>query len=62
MIGNQVLIHRKAINQQAMYQVLHQSWRSQMPLDSILVAIAVTMMFVTFAVVLGWGERQTRKP
>jgi hypothetical protein len=23
--------------------------------------IAVTMMFVTFAVVLGWGDRQTRK-
>jgi hypothetical protein len=32
-----------------------------MPLDSILVVIAVTMMFVTFAVVLGWGDRQTRK-
>jgi hypothetical protein len=31
-----------------------------MPLDTILVVIAVTMMFVTFAVVLGWGERQTR--
>jgi hypothetical protein len=56
------LIHLKAIEQQAMYQALHQSWRSQMPLDSILVAIAVTMMFATFAVVLGWGERHTRKP
>jgi hypothetical protein len=32
-----------------------------MPLDSILAAVAVTMMFVTFAVVLGWGERRTRK-
>jgi len=32
-----------------------------MPLDSILVAIAVTMIFVTFALVLGWGERRTRK-
>ncbi len=31
-----------------------------MPLDSILVVIAVTMMFATFAIVLGWGERQTR--
>jgi hypothetical protein len=32
-----------------------------MPLDTILVVIAVTMMFATFAVVLGWGEWQTRK-
>ena len=32
-----------------------------MPLDSILVAIAVTMIFVTFALVLNWGERRTRK-
>ena len=32
-----------------------------MPLDTILVVIAVTMMFATFAIVLGWGERQTRK-
>jgi hypothetical protein len=31
-----------------------------MPLDTILVVIAVTMMFATFAVVLGWGERYTR--
>jgi len=30
-----------------------------MPLDSILVAIAVTMMFATFAIVLGWGSRHT---
>lgn len=33
-----------------------------MPLDSILVVIAVVMMFATFAVALGWGERHTRKP
>jgi hypothetical protein len=32
-----------------------------MPLDTILVVIAVTMMFATFAVALGWGERLTRK-
>jgi hypothetical protein len=32
-----------------------------MPVESILVVIAVTMVFVTFAVVLGWGERRTRK-
>jgi hypothetical protein len=31
-----------------------------MPLDSVMVAIAVTIMFVTFAVVLAWGDRQTR--
>ena len=32
-----------------------------MPLDTILVVVAVVMMFATFAVVVGWGERQTRK-
>jgi hypothetical protein len=32
-----------------------------MPLDSILVIIAVTLMFATFAVALGWGDRKTRK-
>ena len=32
-----------------------------MPLDSLLVVTAVTMMFVAFAAVLTWGERQTRK-
>ena len=31
-----------------------------MPLDSVMVAIAVTIMFVTFALVLAWGDRQTR--
>jgi hypothetical protein len=31
-----------------------------MPLDTVLVVIAVTMMFVTFAAVLSWGERKTR--
>ena len=32
-----------------------------MPLGSILILVAVTAMFVTFALVLNWGERQTRK-
>ncbi len=31
-----------------------------MPLDAILVAIAVTMMFATLAIVLAWGDKQTR--
>jgi hypothetical protein len=31
-----------------------------MPLDSILVVIAVVAMFATFAIVLEWGQRQTR--
>jgi hypothetical protein len=31
------------------------------PLDTILVVIAVTMMFATFAFVLNWGDRKTRK-
>jgi hypothetical protein len=29
-----------------------------MPLDSVLVVVAVVAMFATFAIVLGWGERQ----
>jgi hypothetical protein len=33
-----------------------------MPLDSILAVIAVLMMFLTFGLVLAWGDRQTRKP
>jgi hypothetical protein len=32
-----------------------------MPLDSMLVVTVVTAMFVAFAAVLTWGERQTRK-
>jgi hypothetical protein len=31
-----------------------------MTLDTIMVVIAVTMIFATFAVVLGWGDQQTR--
>jgi hypothetical protein len=31
-----------------------------MTLDTILVVIAVVAMFLTFAVVLGWGDKQTR--
>ena len=31
-----------------------------MTLDTILVAIAVTMMFGTLAVVLGWADHYTR--
>ena len=31
-----------------------------MPVDSMLVAASVVVMFVTFAVVLAWGESQTR--
>jgi hypothetical protein len=35
---------------------------SAMTLDTILVVIAVTMMFATLAIVLGWAERKTNKP
>jgi hypothetical protein len=31
-----------------------------MALDTILVVIAVVAMFATFAIVLAWGDRQTR--
>ncbi|MBR1282922.1 hypothetical protein JQ597_12810 [Bradyrhizobium sp. AUGA SZCCT0177] len=31
-----------------------------MPVDSMLVAASVTMMFVVFAAVLAWGDSQTR--
>jgi len=33
-----------------------------MTLDTILVVIAVTMMFATLAVVLGWADKYTQKP
>jgi hypothetical protein len=32
-----------------------------MTLDTILVVIAVTMMFATLAVVLGWADKYTNK-
>ena len=32
-----------------------------MPVDSILVSAAVVTMFAIFAVVLAWGERQSRQ-
>jgi hypothetical protein len=31
-----------------------------MPIDSVLVSVAVVAMFVIFAGVLAWGERQSR--
>lgn len=31
-----------------------------MPIDSALVSVAVIAMFVIFAAVLAWGDRQTR--
>lgn len=31
-----------------------------MPIDLLLVSVAVTAMFVIFAAVLAWGDRQTR--
>lgn len=33
-----------------------------MPIGSILVAVSVVTMFVVFAGVLVWGERQSRSP
>jgi hypothetical protein len=30
-----------------------------MPLDTVLVVIAVVMMFATFAITMAWGDRQT---
>jgi hypothetical protein len=32
-----------------------------MPVDSMLVAASVVMMFVVFAAVLAWGDSQTRQ-
>ena len=32
-----------------------------MSLDTIMVVIAVTMMFATLAAVLGWADNRTRK-
>lgn len=31
-----------------------------MPLDTVLAVIGISMIFVTFAIVLAWGDRQTR--
>jgi hypothetical protein len=48
------LIHLKANAALLPLPSLHQRWRNPMPLDSMLVALAVTMMFLTFAIVVGW--------
>lgn len=34
---------------------------SQMPIESLLVTVFVVAMFVVFAAVLFWGERQTQQ-
>jgi hypothetical protein len=33
-----------------------------MTLDTIMVMIAVTAMFATLAIVLGWADKQSNKP
>ena len=33
-----------------------------MTLDTIMALIAVTVMFATIAIVLGWAERKTNRP
>jgi hypothetical protein len=38
----------------------HEMMETTMTLETILVVIAVTMMFGTLAVVLGWADRYTR--
>jgi hypothetical protein len=38
----------------------HHPWRSAMTLDTILVVVAVTIMFATIGIVLAWGDKQTR--
>jgi hypothetical protein len=35
--------------------------RSAMPVDSMLVAASVVLMFTVFAAVLAWGDTQTRQ-
>jgi HAMP domain-containing protein len=52
-------------NQRRLLRVRHISSGTQqevvvMPIDSLLVSVAVTAMFVIFAAVLAWGDRQTR--
>jgi len=39
---------------------LHQSMEDSMTLDIIMAVIAVTVMFTTIAIVLGWEEYKTR--
>ena len=31
-----------------------------MPLETVLAIIGISMIFATFAIVLAWGDRQTR--
>jgi len=56
------LIQRKARQASDRYRPLHQSMESTMTLDTIMVMIAVTGMFVTLALVLAWADRATGEP
>ena len=40
--------------------MLFTSMENSMPLDSLIVSVAVVAMFVIFGSVLYWGERRTR--
>ncbi len=37
----------------------HQAWERMMSLDTIMVVIAVTAIFATLVIVLGWADKQT---
>jgi hypothetical protein len=41
-------------------QLLKSKGRKKMPLDALLVSLAVVTVFVAFAVVLFWADSQTR--
>jgi hypothetical protein len=45
---------------QRAYDFSHRLMEVHMPIDSIMVAIAVVAMFATVGFVLAWGNRQTR--
>ena len=56
------MIQRNAATCRLALASSHQGWEQTMTLDTIMVVIAVTAMFATLAIVLGWADWHTNRP
>ncbi len=54
------LIQVNAPAKASAYEFFIWSWKVHMPIDSIMVAIASVAIFATIAIVIAWGDHQTR--
>jgi hypothetical protein len=56
------LIQRNARAVASPYRCVHLSMEHPMTLDTIMALIAVTVMFATIAIVLGWENHKAHRP